>query len=192
MARRKNLTDAEKTQLRELWEQGLTIKEVSKKMELKYGTVNNWFSAYNAGFNSITDYQNFRTIQAGYPTPRSRYPEKSLQQKFEDSIFHFPYRDLLSKLEKQESESPKVACCYELDAIELVPKLLDELGKTKKGERDVTILREYYFDSKTDYQIGKMVGRRKMSYQASNELRHKALNKLRKIIQGKEFTEMFC
>jgi len=159
MAKRKNLTDAEKAQLKELWEQGLTISKISKKMGIGYGTVNGWFTAYNAGFNSITDYQNSRAIQTGYPTTWSKYPKKSFQQRFEEDMTPYSPRYLFSKLERQESENHKVAHSYEIDALELIPKLLDELGKTKKGERDVTILREYYFNSKTDEQIGEMIGR---------------------------------
>ncbi len=192
MTRRKNLIDAEKAQLKELWEQGLSGRETSKKIGLNYRTVRSWFSAYNAGFNSITDYLNFKSIQTGYPNSWLKYHQKSLQQRFEDSIPHCSYRYLFSKLEKQESENSRIAHSYEIDAVGLVHKLLDELGKTRKGKRDVTILREYYFNSKTDEQIGEIIGKGELVKQAYNQLRQKALNKLREICDRTEISRMFC
>jgi len=187
--KRKNLTSNEKDQLKGLWSQGATISEASKKTELKYNTVNQLFIAFNAGFNSHTDYMNSKAQNAGYVNHNVRYPLVGNQEKFENSISCYPSIDLFHEIERKKAKDFKITHFYEIDPDELIPRLLNELGKAKGGSRLVGGIQKHYFQSQSLKSIANEQGlKSKWTIGLRNK---KALKKLREIVQRTEFSEMF-
>ncbi len=190
MRRKRHLTNNEIEQLKKLWSQGLTVSKITEKTGLRLGTVNGYFSSFNRGFDSVTQYLNFKALQAGYIDHNERYPYKRAQQRFEDSISFCPIKKLYSKIKQQKDKDYKITHFYEIDPHELIPKLLNELEKIKAmGNISlIDVIKKCYFESKSFKKIGKEEG---LSYQRISALNENALEKLREIIQRTKFSEMF-
>ena len=188
--RRRKLTSEEMEQLRKLWSQGLTISEIAEKIESSQGCVSNHFTSFNKGFNSFTEYQNFLNIEAGATRDYEQYSKnKNFQQRFEHSVSQYHLLKLYSGTGQQKEKDYRVVHFYEIDSHELIPKLLEELGKAKGGDRLVEVIDKHYFQSQSLKSIANEQGLK--SRWAIGLRNKKALKKLREIAQRTEFSTMF-
>ena len=188
--RKINVTKGEREQLREFWKQKTPYKQVSEKTGLAFGTINSWFNAFNAGFNTSTEYLNAEARKLYYKNPYERYfRTRTCQQKFENSFAYLSLESLHLIMEEQKERDSRKTKSYELNAQELIPRLLDELEKVPRGKILVKIIKEHYFDFKTCKKIGE---EKKVTKANISQLRIRAEEKLKEILQRTEFSNMFC
>jgi len=90
MTIRRKLTQEEREKVFSLLDEGKKYREVSVMLNVTNSTINNYVSARNAGFKSLTCYRNDLAIKKGY-TSHTEYQElfrsrKKKQTKFEDKM----------------------------------------------------------------------------------------------------------
>lgn len=184
-AKRKNLTSEEIKQLKEAWSQGLTTKQIYQETMLSKPCVDNYFSAFNKGFDSITAYQNNLALEKGFINHLGKYAISN-QQKFKKLVSYLPLPGLV-----RQQKDYRVVHFYEIDPHELIPKLLNELEKIKTTGKIslIDVIKKHYFQSKSLKAIAKEQGLK--SRWTIGLRKKKALEKLREIIQKTEFSQRF-